>query len=641
MPRPLLFLLAFLILTLPVRAEEVSVTSTLDKRTAEVNEEIHLNIRIAGAQGNIQAPRLPAFKDFDTFYTGRASRITFVNNQSSSSVDFSYVLIPRSPGKHVLDPIEVPVGGQTFRTDAIPMEIRQASSSPASLRPFSSPARQSPAAFQSTPDPAPPPAAAYDEPPPTFEPDDDNVFVRAWADKTSAYPNEQIILTYSLYTRYDTRYEGFENEPEVSGFWIEEFPMEREIPRETVRIGGKRYVKADVKKVALFPTAAADYTIQPGTLKVSVRQEPQTTSVFDDFFNDSFFSGGSFFARRENRLLKPPPISIQVNPLPTQGEPAGFNGAVGDFRLSASVDKQEVKQDEPVTMKLVIEGEGNIETLNKPKMPELPQFKIYDSDTSSQLYQNGNVIGGRKTFEIVFIPIQSGPQSIPSVSFSFFHPGRRTYQTLATPEFKLEVSPSTQTFKMPAALGGSEVFKKEIREEGKDIRYLEEKIPNPVWKNTFQWLLRGGMAVDLILFVLLILGFLRERQAQVYARDSALKRRTFARSQAEAKIKRLGGLRRSRESGGLNAYFDEIEKILTQYLSDQFNLSAFGMTRVDLERQLAETFGTEDPLYREVLELYQLCDESRFAKAQVPGESKQKALKILRETMDRMERKRR
>ena len=124
-----------------------------------------------------------------------------------------------------------------------------------------------------------------DEPPPSFHPEDDNIFVRAWVDKTSVYPNEQVLLTYALYTRYDTRYEGFEKEAQLSGFWMEEFPMEREIEKETVRMNGKRYVKAEIKKVALFPTSPAEYTIDPGTMKASIRQEPQQSSVFDEFFN--------------------------------------------------------------------------------------------------------------------------------------------------------------------------------------------------------------------------------------------------------------------------------------------------------------------------------------------------------------------
>ena len=88
-------------------AQNILVTSTFDKRSANVNEEIRLTIRVTGAQGNIQAPRLPGFQGFDTFYTGRASHLTFANGQSPSMVEFSYVLIPKAAGRFTLDPIQV------------------------------------------------------------------------------------------------------------------------------------------------------------------------------------------------------------------------------------------------------------------------------------------------------------------------------------------------------------------------------------------------------------------------------------------------------------------------------------------------------------------------------------------------------
>jgi len=84
-------------------------------------------------------------------------------------------------------------------------------------------------------------------------------------------------------------------------------------------------------------------------------------------------------------------------------------------------------------------------------------------------------------------------------------------------------------------------------------------------------------------------------------------------------------------------FFEEVEKILTQYVADKFNLSAYGMTRFDIERQLGETLGAGAALYREIMELYGICDESRFGRGDVPHERKKKALKILREAVGCME----
>ncbi|MBI3314267.1 MAG: protein BatD [Candidatus Omnitrophica bacterium] len=621
-----LALLLFLPAISPLHAEDIQVTSDFDKRSAQVDEEIHLTIRIQGARGNIQAPRLPALKAFDTYYSGRSSRITFVNNVSSSTMEFSYVLIPRSAGRFNMPSVEIPVDGKVFRTDPVDLEVT---------------GQRSPVTAGTQAPPIPQTQAPVQEPPMTFRPDDENIFVKAWVDKTTVYPNEQILLTYSLYTRYDTRYEGFQEEPQITGFWIEDFPMDREIPRETVRMGSKRYVKADVKKIALFPTTAAEYTIQPGTLKASIREEPQTSGVFDEFFNDSFFSGGSFFAQRQNRLIKPPPIHITVRPFPEAGKPESFQGAVGNFRLSSSIDKELVKQNEPVTMKIVIEGEGNIETLTKPQLPDISGFKVYDADTSSQLFKNGNIIGGRKTFEIVFIPLEAGSKKIPSIEFSFFNPVRAQYATLRTPVYNLKVEPSTQTFQMPASLSQQEVFKKNIQLVERDIRYIHEDIPSPTGARIFNFFYYGLMTAGGILTLLVLMGIQRERTERIFAKDTALRRNRLAKSQAEAGIRGLKKTQYSKDPKATAQFFDQIEKIISQYLSNKFNLSAYGMTRIELEDKLRNVLGPEDPLHNNILEFYRICDEYRFGKGALLEEHKSDALRLLQDTIARVEKMKR
>ncbi len=621
------FLFLFLTLLPQLSAGEVQVTANFDKRAAQIGEEIQLTIRITDAMGNIQAPRLPGFQGFDTFYTGRSSHITFINGQSSSSVEFSYVLVPKQAGHFKIDPIEVNVESKRFMTEPVEIDV-QGGSAVANNAP-----RQAPPMPSRPQNPYPATAPVNEPTPANFKPDDDNIFVRAWTDKTEVYPNEQILLTYSLYTRYDTRYEGFEKEPQVSGFWIEEFPMGQDVQRETVRMNGKKYIKADIRKTALFATAPAEYTIDPGTLKASIRQEPENNSVFDDFFNDSFFSGGGFFARREDRILKPSPIMIHVKPFPETDKPAAFQGAVGNFRMTATLDKQAVKQNEPLTMKLVIEGQGNIETLNKPKMPELQGVKIYDSDTSSQLFKTGDVIGGRKVFEVVFIPSQPGDLKIPPVEFSFFNPAKRAYEKIRTPEFLVPVTPSGEQFKLPTPLGGQEEFKKEVRAEAQDIRFIKEDLEDAreqaLAKNIFT-----GVASGSILLTLLVgYGLLRRRREKVYASNTGLKRRSQARSRAEGRMKKIKALNKAETA----EYFEEIEKILTQYLSDKFNLSTHGVTRWDLEKQLEQAVGPEDPLLSDLRKLYEFCDESRFGKGTVPEEMKKTAFQILQRTLDRVE----
>jgi hypothetical protein len=618
-----------------LQAEELGVSASLNKRSVQVGEEVRLSIRVTGQSMNLQAPRLPQLDGFETYYTGRASHISIINGVSSTNVEFSYSLIPQKAGRFTLSPIEVRAGQRVFKTEQLEIEVsgdqnqalgaqaqpQRAVMPPSTSSPTTQPVLQDQA-------PAMPPGT------------DDNIFVQALVDRKTLYQNEQVLLTYSLFTRYDTRYEGFDKEPETSGFWIEEFPMGRDVPRETVRTNGKRYIKADVKKLALFPTAPGNYTIQPGSLKVSIREEPQGSSPFDEFFSDSFFTGGAFFARRQDRLLSPPPIQLVVKPLPESGKPASFQGAVGTFRLSATIDKSKVKQNEPVTLKMVIEGEGNIETITRPKIPELTGFKTYDADTNSKLFQTENVIGGTKSFEVVFIPKDEGNSFVPPLEFSFFDPRQEKYVTLKTPNFPIQVEHSDQNFQMPQELAGNAIFQKRVKSEGKDIRYIDEKMPEAFSAHAVDWVYTVLMWGDLLLFVLLLVLWVKDRQDRLFSKDQALRRRKTARRTASVNINRLKKLAHSSKEEDTAAFFVELEKAMVQYIADKWNLSTHGVTRQDLEETLAAHFGAEDAHLKDVFELYHLCDESRFGKGSIPQASKKIGLKIFQDTVNRIERMR-
>jgi len=124
MKRTLCLLAIFLVAAgYGVSAADVTVSATVDQTRVQVDEEITLTVQIVGARGNLQAPRLPAFEGFDSFYTGRTSQFTFVNGKSNSTVEFNYVLVPKVAGEFTLSPIDVWVEGKNVRTEPIAIEV--------------------------------------------------------------------------------------------------------------------------------------------------------------------------------------------------------------------------------------------------------------------------------------------------------------------------------------------------------------------------------------------------------------------------------------------------------------------------------------------------------------------------------------
>lgn len=627
----------FVLGTYRVWAAEIEVGSSIDKRQVQIDEEVSFTIRILGAGGNVPAPRLPVFQGFDSYYTGRTSQFTFVNGKSSATVEFNYVLVPKVAGRFTLDGVEVWIEGKRYQTQPLEVEVIGPR-----IQPVGTSGASQPSQLVATRSPQIPPQALplVRQPggPPPMLVEDDNIFVKASVDKQTVYPNEQILLTYSLYTRYDTRYEGFEEEPSVSGFWIEDFPLDREGARDTISMHGKRYVKADIRKIALFPTAPAPYTIQPGTLKVSIREQPKTSSLFDEFFDDSFFSGASFFSRRVDRLLKPEPLSITVRPFPETGKPASFNGAVGHFVLNASVDKKEINQNEPVTLKLVLEGEGNIETLSRPPVPPLTGFKVYDGDSSTQLFKQGPSLAGKKEFEIIFIPTEAGELSIPPLEFSYFDPRQETYQVLWSQAFPLQVKPSNEPLRLPAELAQKEAFKKEIRLETKDIRYIHEEFTSRIPPRIQMFLYYTLAGLNLVGLVFVANGLLRQRREALFSRDEALRRKMLARTIALRRMKIVNRLAKSQKPEEAEQFLREAEKALSEYVCNKFNVSAYQFTKEWLEEKLRETLGADDPLPKQIRELYNQASETRYGRGVLPIQERRQFLELIEMVIRRIER---
>ena len=648
MKRLFLFLIAFAVIFCGVCigfAEEPQFIASVDKESARVNEEIHLNVRIVSVHGSLQAPRLPSLESFEIFYSGRSSRFSFINGRSESMTEFNYVLIPRSSGQFVLQPIEVKVGNKSYHTNEIKLSIeedRAAQPQPVPRQPPILSRNPSPL----VPTAVPPQASRGPAPQKTSVPISDNeidqnIFLKVIPSQVSVYTNQQLILTYSLYTRYDTRYEGFIEEPETSGFWIEEFPMDQNLGRDTEMVNGKKYVRADVKKVALFPTAPGSYQIKPGVVKTSVQIEQQDSSMLDEFFNDSFFNNGGLFARRVEKHLAPPSVQIQVKALPDEGKPTSFKGAVGDFKMATSVDKRVVNQNEAVTLQIALEGEGNIETLVHPDLPEIKNVKTYDADTQTQLFKAQNVIAGKKTFEIVIIPGEAGEMTIPTIEFSFFSPKIERYVTLKSEAYKIKVNPSkTPAPQIPKGITQGELgeSKKSIRLESEDIQYIKERISTSE-KPLLPAVVLGLALVDGIITAACI-GFMVIRRRNEYLNQNiSLKRTLYAKKFAGRGLKRLDRLAKSSsDSKSDEVFFDESAKILNQYLSDKLNLSAQGLTQDMIERRLEERRAEVETIQK-IREYYEICDQVRFGRMGSLGIDRGQMIRRIQEIIFALERR--
>ena len=149
-------------------------------------------------------------------------------------------------------------------------------------------------------------------------------------------------------------------------------------------------------------------------------------------------------------VLETEPLVIDVQSLPA-GAPENFNGAVGQFEIRAFLDKEEGQVNDTLKLVLEIEGAGNIDALIEPHLPELPGWRLFESQASTTTNAQDDHVYGVRRFERLIVPGQSGQYTIPAISFSYYDPETNEYRLAQTDPIPVAILPDDSGLSDPAA----------------------------------------------------------------------------------------------------------------------------------------------------------------------------------------------
>ncbi|MDD5087229.1 MAG: BatD family protein [bacterium] len=385
---------------------QVRFTATVDRTVLRVGESVQLTLTFEGAASGIAAPALPqmdGLKQIGGPFS--SSNTSIINGRVSSSSGFTYVLRAVREGRAEIGAAQIAHKGQTYRTQPISLTVLSPSANA-----------------------------------PNADPSDgagEDVFLRVYPDKKEVYLGEQVSVQYKIFFTVQITNPEFVRMPKATGFWIEDIPLPKELPLTDEIIGGKRYRAAVIRKSALFATTVGDLEVEPLVVNVKIQTGGRGRSRDPfDLFNDPLFQFGRQMVPRE---VASPDFTIRVKPLPQVGVPAGFDGAVGQFRAKAVLDRPSCHVDEGVTLTVDIEGQGNIQMLPKPQISFPADIQSFDPEITDDIRRGGNRVSGRKSFRYVLIPRAPGVQVIPAWSYVYFDPERGQYSQAEVPELRLAV----------------------------------------------------------------------------------------------------------------------------------------------------------------------------------------------------------
>lgn len=514
-------------------------------------------------------------------YTSSQSSYQMMNGHtsSSSSITYTYTLYATKNGTYTISPAKAVVHGKTITSPALKISVVGTAKPTASGAP-----------------------KLHD-----YDNDDDAVraagskisgndlFIKVSASKRRVREQEPVLLSYKVYSLVElTQLNG--KMPDLNGFHTQEVKLPTQKSFHLERLNGKNYKCVTWSQYVMYPQMSGELKIPSIKFDGIVVQRNRSVDPFEAIFN-----GGSGYVELKKEI-EAPGLTLQVDPLPAR--PENFSGGVGNFTISAQLNKKEAKTGEPLNLRIVVSGSGNLKLLKAPIVNFPKSFDKYDVKVTDKTHLTTNGIEGNMIYDFLAVPQQIGKYDIPPTEFVFYDTKKQQYRTIRTQRFSLKIEKGTGT--------SSEMSKFE-EEQNKDIRPIMQG-PAVMMKakrmffTSALWfiLLFVIVAVTVAIFVVL-----RQRQ-EIYS-DSRRLRGSKANKVATRRLKLAGKLM---EECRQNEFYDEVLHALWGYVSDKLGISAEQLTR----QNIAETLNRRTVNAETVESFIAAIDECEYERY-APGDS--------------------
>lgn len=528
--------------------------------------------------------RAPSIKGFDVLMgpsRSQQSSIQIINGKrtSNSSTAFTYILLAGSPGTYTIPAASVEVNGEKVFSNAISIKVLpqdQNSGNSGNNGGGSASSSRSQAAGSRI--------SAND------------LFITATASKTTVHEQEAILLTYKVYTVVNLR-QLYGKMPDLKGFHTQEVELPQQKTFTLEHYKGRNYNTTVWSQYVLFPQQTGKLEIPSITFDGVVAQQ----TVSDDTF-DAFFNGGGHVEVKKK--ITTPKVVINVQPLPAK--PAGFSGAVGEFKLASSINATDVKTNDAVTIKLTLSGTGNMKLIGTPEVKFPQDFEIYDPKVTDDYKLTNSGLTGTKTFEYLAIPRHAGNFTIPAVEFTYFDLKSNSYKTLKTEAYNLKVAKGQGNADQVIS---DFTNKESVKMLGSDIRFIKLGDSSLHPKGDFFFGTVGYYLCYLIPLLLFVVFAVIYRQKALENANVAKVKTKKANKVATRRMKLAGKLLAENKK---NEFYDEVLKALWGYISDKLSIPVSQLSKDNIEAELTN-YGVQEALIAEFIGVLNECEYARYA----------------------------
>ncbi|MBQ8991675.1 MAG: BatD family protein [Prevotella sp.] len=518
------------------------------------------------------------------------------HTSSTSSITYTYIVCATKNGTFTISPAHVVVNGKSIASNSLTIKVSGTAQSGSSRQ------RQNDDEGGEMRD-----AGSHIS--------GSDLFIKVSANKKRVHEQEPILLTYKVYTLVSlTQLRG--DMPDLKSFYTQEvdLPQQKSFSVETVN--GRPYRTCTWSQYVMFPQMTGKLKIPSITFEGIVVQQNRNIDPFEAFFN-----GGSGYIEVKKKIVAPG-IEIQVDPLPER--PANFSGGVGQFNISAQLDKTATKANDPVSLRIIVSGVGNLKLIKQPVINIPKDFDQYDPKITDQTKLTNNGLEGSKIYDFLIVPRHQGKYEIPPVEFTYFDTSSGSYKTARSEGFTLDVAKGS-------GAGAVNDFTDQagLKELNKDIRYIKtgdvrtQGIDNFFYGSVAYWV---TLIVLALIFISLFIVF---RQRAIDNANVTKMRGKKANKVATKRLKKAAKLMADNKPG---EFYDEVLRALWGYVGDKLNIPVEQLSHDNISQRLAER-QVDTETVSQFIEALDECEFERYA----PGDPKGNMNKVYEKAMTAIE----
>ncbi|MEL1245135.1 BatD family protein [Flavobacterium sp. DGU11] len=561
----LLLLLFFCIHGLYAQVEFKAIP---DRTTIGINEVLKLEFSMNDDGDNFNPP---SFKGFNV--SGPTQYIPGAYKKQTYRKIYTYYLTPTARGKFTIGQASIEIDGRIYKT--IPFQVTV--------------------------------TAAVQNGTTTGNPNVNNakqlqkalggVELVAEVSNPNPYVNEPVNVVYKLYVRVGTGVRSWNtaDNPQYPDFWsqTESVPKDKQQVLQGMH-KGEMYNYVVVRKAVLYPQKSGKLELEPMATSI-VLEIP--TGRQDIFGNDAYTV--------ENKMVSTGKAVINAKPLPENGRPANFSGAVGSFVFKATSSRATLANGESLKLDISVTGKGNLKLFKLPKPSAPPELEIFDPEHKENIAIPLSGMEGSMSDSYTVVPHKKGKFPVKGLSFSWFDPKLQSYRTMAFDDIMVDVLnvPTASASDGETASNGS----KGAPEAREPFRFIASE-------TTLQPIGASGFLGSVLFWVLLVLPFLlmpvvvlARRKKEAYDNDV-----TGTKVRETNKLAKKYLAEAKNHLGDKEPFYMHLEKALHNVLKAKLNIETSDMSRQNV-RELMLSRNVNSDTVNDFMKIMDSCEFARYA----------------------------